>query len=76
MRRALLLLVLLFVFFVCSALAGANESAPALIASGRVDEALTALRGQISQSPNDAFAHNLICRAYLTIGALDRGISA
>jgi tetratricopeptide (TPR) repeat protein len=76
MRRALLLFVLLLVFFVCPALAGANESAPALIASGRVDEALSALRGQINQSPNDAFAHNLICRAYLTIGALDRGISA
>lgn len=76
MRRAFLLFVLLLVFLVCSALAGANESAPALIASGRVDEALTALQGQISQSPNDAFAHNLICRAYLSVGALDRGISA
>ena len=76
MRRAFLLSVLLFVFFVCSALAGANESAPALLASGHIDEALSALRGQINQSPNDASAHNLICRAYLTIGALDRGISA
>lgn len=76
MRRGLLLSTLVFLFSVCSALAGANESVPSLIAGGRVDEALTALRGQITKNPNDAGAHNLLCRAYFALGDWDRGIAA
>jgi len=57
------------------AIAGADESAPALLASGRVDEAINALHGQISASPNDAMAHNLLCRAYFSLGDWDRGVS-
>jgi len=57
------------------AIAGADESAPALLASGRVDEAINALHGQISASPNDALAHNLLCRAYFSLGDWDRGVS-
>jgi tetratricopeptide (TPR) repeat protein len=33
------------------------------------------LRGQISSSPNDPEAHNLLCRAYYTLGEWDSGIS-
>jgi tetratricopeptide (TPR) repeat protein len=57
------------------AVAGADESAPALLASGRVDEAIAALHGQINSSPNDALAHNLLCRAYFSLGQWDRGIA-
>lgn len=56
------------------ALAGADESAPTLLATGRVDEAIAALHGQISASPDDALAHNLLCRAYFSLGDWDRGV--
>ena len=70
--------VILFVILLGISLmiAAADEPAPALLASGHVDEAIAALHGQISSSPNDALAHNLLCRAYFTIGQWDRGISA
>src|SRR6059036_1883491 len=64
------------IFAASAAIAGADEAAPALLASGRVDEAVAALHGQINSSPNDAVAHNLLCRAYFTLGQWDRGISA
>src|SRR5438270_574094 len=76
MRRDLLLIAILFTFYVGSALAGADESVPALIANGHIDDALTALQGRVHQSPNDAVAQNLLCRAYFSIGEWDRGISA
>ena len=50
--------------------------APFLLAQGRVDEVIVALRGQINASPNDALAHNLLCRAYFSLDQWDRGISA
>ncbi len=58
------------------AIAGADETAPKLIADGHVDEAIATLRGQINASPNDAVAHNLLCRAYFSLADWDRGISA
>jgi tetratricopeptide (TPR) repeat protein len=64
------------IFAASAAIAGADETAPALLASGRVDEAILALHGQINSSPNDAVAQNLLCRAYFTLGQWDRGISA
>src|SRR5579859_2678416 len=76
MRRTSLFVCVLFFLSASVALAGADESAPSLIASGHVDEALTVLRTHITQSPNDALAHNLMCRAYATLGDWDRGISA
>ena len=60
---------------VSPAIAGADESAPALLASGRVDEAINALHGQIRSAPDDALAHNLLCRAYFSLGQWDRGIA-
>jgi tetratricopeptide (TPR) repeat protein len=76
MRRSLLFSFVSVFLFVTSALAGADESAPSLLATGRVDEAVSVLRTHITQSPNDALAHNLLCRAYLAVGDWDRGISA
>lgn len=64
------------IFAASAAIAGADETAPALLASGRVDEAIVALHGQINLSPNDAVAQNLLCRAYFTLGQWERGISA
>ena len=57
-------------------LAAADESAPALLAAGRADDAITTLHSKINTSPNDAGAHNLLCRAYFSMGDWDRGISA
>jgi tetratricopeptide (TPR) repeat protein len=59
-----------------SALAAAADSAPALLAAGRVDDAITTLRGEISASPSDAEAHNLLCRAYFSLGDWNRGASS
>lgn len=66
-------LVLAFLIVV-PALAGADESAPRLLAAGRVDDAIAALDGRITASPNDALAHNLLCRAYFSLEDWDRGI--
>lgn len=76
MNRIFSLLVLaLALLAVAPATAGADESAPRLLASGHVDEAIDALNGEIKRSPNDAVAHNLLCRAYFSLGEWDRGIS-
>jgi Tfp pilus assembly protein PilF len=69
------LIFMVAVVAVSPAAAGLDETVPAMIASGRVDEALTALQGQINASPNDATAHNLLCRAYFSLGQWDRGTS-
>jgi tetratricopeptide (TPR) repeat protein len=74
MSRFLSLFVLAFLA-VTPAIAGADENAPILLASGHVDEAIAALDGQIRRAPNDAAAHNLLCRAYFSLGQWDRGIS-
>jgi tetratricopeptide (TPR) repeat protein len=73
--RFLLSIVVIAFFGVSIATAGADETAPSLIANGRVDEAIATLHGQISSSPNDALAHNLLCRAYFSLGQWDNGIS-
>ena len=67
--------LLLAFLAVAPAIAGADENAPVLLASGHVDEAIAALDGQIRRAPNDAAAHNLLCRAYFSLGQWDRGIS-
>jgi tetratricopeptide (TPR) repeat protein len=76
MMRRMFSLFLLAMLAISPAFAGLDESVPALIASGRVDEALTQLHGQIDASPNDPVAHNLLCRAYFSLGEWDRGITA
>jgi tetratricopeptide (TPR) repeat protein len=47
-----------------------------LLAAGRVDDAIEALRTQIEKSPGDAESQNLLCRAYFMPDQWDRGIPA
>jgi tetratricopeptide (TPR) repeat protein len=54
--------------------ATAADSAPALLAAGRVDDAITTLRGEIDASPHDAESYNLLCRAYFALEDWDRGV--
>jgi len=51
-------------------------SAKDLLAAGRVDDAIQTLKQQISHSPTDADANNLLCRAYFMLEDWDHGISA
>jgi cytochrome c-type biogenesis protein CcmH/NrfG len=48
----------------------------ALLAQGRVDDAVTSLESRINSAPNDAKSYNLLCRAYLALDNWDRGIPA
>src|SRR4051812_13868098 len=59
-----------------AALAAADDSAPALLAAGRADDAISSLHSKINTSPNDAESYNLLCRAYFSMGDWDGGISA
>ncbi|HEV3205398.1 MAG TPA: tetratricopeptide repeat protein [Terriglobales bacterium] len=70
--RSIILILSLFM----AVAATADDSAPALLAAGRVDDAISTLRSRISSSPNDAEAYNLLCRAYFSMGNWDRGIAA
>jgi tetratricopeptide (TPR) repeat protein len=70
-----LLSVLTLAPLVAAPAAGLDDAVPGLLATGRVDEALAALRGELNSSPNNAVAHNLRCRAYFSLGQWDRGIS-
>ncbi|HEX6805745.1 MAG TPA: tetratricopeptide repeat protein [Terriglobales bacterium] len=74
MKHRIVSILVVALFTVCPALAGADESAPLLLASGSVDQAIATLHGRINAEPNDALAHNLLCRAYFTLGEFDRGI--
>lgn len=62
--------------FSIASLAAADDSAPALLAAGRADDAITTLHSKINASPGDAESYNLLCRAYFSLGDWDRGISA
>lgn len=70
-----LFLLICVALLATSATAGADESAPVLLATGHVDEAITVLNRQLKRSPEDSLAHNLLCRAYFSLGDWDRGIS-
>ncbi len=54
----------------------AADAAPALLAAGRVDDAISTLQQEINTNPNDAEAYNLLCRAYFSLSQWDRGIAA
>src|SRR5258708_29366664 len=73
---ALIVAILIMAALAMAPSAAADESAPALLAAGRADDAITTLRSKISASPNDGEAYNLLCRAYFSMGDWDRGISA
>jgi len=77
LRTSILVLAsLVIVTLTMATPATADESAPALLAAGRADDAITNLRSKISTSPNNGEAYNLLCRAYFSMGDWDRGISA
>jgi cytochrome c-type biogenesis protein CcmH/NrfG len=57
-------------------LSAADSADSKLLAEGRVDEAIASLQRRISSAPKDAESYNLLCRAYLTLGDWDNGISA
>src|ERR1700680_1047849 len=54
----------------------AADSPKDLLAAGRVDDAMQTLKQQISHSPTDAEANDLLCRAYFMLEEWDHGISA
>lgn len=62
------------VFFLFSE-SGFGASAKELLATGHVDEAVEALEQQISRSPNDAAAYNLLCRAHFMLEQWDASIT-
>jgi tetratricopeptide (TPR) repeat protein len=54
----------------------AASSAQDLLAQGRVDEAITALQGEINASPDNAESYNLLCRSHFALADWDHAISA
>ncbi len=53
----------------------AAQFSKALLASGRIDEAISELNHHLSSSPDDPEASNLLCRAYYSLEAWDRAES-
>jgi len=70
------IIILFLALFSAAAVAAGDDSAPALLAAGRADDAINTLRSKITSSPSDAEAHNLLCRVYFSMGDWDRGIAA
>jgi tetratricopeptide (TPR) repeat protein len=75
MKSPRIVWVALFLALSLPAIAAAN-SPQDLIAAGRVNDAIQTLKQQISHSPTDAEASNLLCRAYFMLEEWDHGISA
>src|SRR5437764_8748852 len=69
------LILVLVSSFGFAAFGFAADAVPALLAAGRVDDAISTLQQEISASPNDAAAYNLLCRAYFSLSQWDRGIA-
>jgi cytochrome c-type biogenesis protein CcmH/NrfG len=67
---------LLAALWLVSSLLCAETSPKELLASGHVDEVIQTLQQQITRSPADAEAYNLLGRAYFMLEEWDRGISA
>ena len=77
LRITVLTFISLFLATVTAATsAAADESAPALLAAGRADDAIATLHSKLNTAPDDGEAYNLLCRAYFSTGEWDRGISA
>ena len=57
------LLRTILVFISLLLFAAALDSPRDLLAAGRVDDAITALQGEISARPDNAESYNLLCRA-------------
>src|SRR5712692_714889 len=75
MTSLLRIILTVFLFWLLVLSAGAADSARDLLAAGRVDDAITALQGQISARPENAESYNLLCRAYFSVGDWDHAVS-
>ena len=64
--------LLLLLSCVASAVA---ESPEVLLAEGKADAAISALKDRTTASPNDAEAHHLLCRAYYSVEDWDHAIA-
>jgi len=51
-----------------------TQAPDALLAAGRADDAISSLQTRVNNSPNDAAAYNLLCRAHYMLGDWDAGI--
>ena len=60
----------------CSISASAAPSPEALLAQGRVDDAINSLQAKLSDTPSGADSYNLLCRAYFVLDNWDAGIKA
>ncbi len=56
--------------------AAGAEPADKLLAAGRVDEVIASLQDKVHNTPDDAAAYNLLCRAYFTLSDWDAGIKS
>jgi tetratricopeptide (TPR) repeat protein len=74
-RAGLLIVLAAFFSFLFSPIAVAAETPEALLAAGRVDQALQTLEQQIRTAPT-AEAYNLLCRAHFEFEDWDGGIPA
>jgi len=61
---------------VCSLIASAAPAPETLLAQGRVDDAINSLENKIGSTPDDAHAHNLLCRAYFIVDNFDAAAKA
>jgi tetratricopeptide (TPR) repeat protein len=69
-------LSLTFLLALLPSLSAADSADSKLLAEGRVDDAIASLQRRIGSVPNDAESYNLLCRAYFTLGAWDKGVAA
>ncbi|HXZ31852.1 MAG TPA: tetratricopeptide repeat protein [Terriglobales bacterium] len=56
--------------------ASAAPSPEALLAQGRVDDAIDSLQSKLTHAPSDADSYNLLCRAYFVLEDWDSGVKA
>jgi cytochrome c-type biogenesis protein CcmH/NrfG len=59
-----------------STMAYAAPSPEALLAQGRVDDAINSLQSKLSSAPNDADSYNLLCRAYFVLENWDAALKS
>jgi cytochrome c-type biogenesis protein CcmH/NrfG len=69
-------IVLLGCVLAFSMAANAAPSPEALLAQGRVDDAISSLESKISNAPNDADSYNLLCRAYFVLENWDAAVKS
>jgi cytochrome c-type biogenesis protein CcmH/NrfG len=66
--------ILVLVVIYASVLASAAPSPEALLAQGRVDDAINSLQTKVNSAPSDAESYNLLCRAYYVVDKWDDAV--